>query len=89
MENLSNRDSNFISMAHEEAFKSPCYRRHGCVAVIQGRVVGRGHNHYRCNSSDGFVKNSCTCHAEMAAIRQLYHTHDHSHTHYLSSIKVA
>ena len=42
MENLSNRDSNFISMAHEEAFKSPCYRRHGCVAVIQGRVVGRG-----------------------------------------------
>lgn len=89
MVSLSNRDSKFMSMAHEEAYKSPCYRKHGCVAVIQGRVVGRGYNYYRYNSSDGFVQNSCTCHAEMAAIREVYHTYQPVRTHYLKTLKVA
>jgi deoxycytidylate deaminase len=89
MTELSNRDSKFLGMAHEEAYKSPCYRRHGCVAVIQGRVVGKGYNHYRCSTSDGFVQNSCTCHAEMSAIRQVYRSHEQTHTRYENSIKVA
>ena len=89
MQDLSNRDFKFLGMAHDEAFKSPCYRRHGCVAVIQGRVVGKGYNHYRSSTSDGFVQNSCTCHAEMSAIRQLYHSREHSNNHYMTSIKVA
>jgi deoxycytidylate deaminase len=89
MSTITNRDYKFLEMAHEEAFKSPCYRRHGCVAVVQGRIVGKGYNHYRCSSRDGFVQNSCTCHAEMAALRQVYHTQQNTHTHYAISIKVA
>ena len=66
---ISNRDERFIDMAANEALRSKCLMRHGCVAVINGRIVGRGCNNYRCHSSDGFINNTMTCHAEIAAIR--------------------
>jgi len=47
--------------------------RHGCVAVLNGRIIGRGYNHHRSHSNDGFVHNCVTCHAEMSALRQAYH----------------
>ena len=49
--------------------------RHGCIAVMNGKVISRGHNHYRNYSRDGLINNTCTCHAEMAAIRNLQKNH--------------
>ena len=68
---LSIAAEKYINLAREESFKSPVLMKHGCVAVINGRVMARGHNHYRTQSSDGYIKNSCTCHAEMDTLRTL------------------
>lgn len=86
---LTNNDLNFMQIALEEAQKSPCNMKHGAVAVVKGHIIGRGYNHYRCNTRDGFVRDSCTCHAEMAAIRQAYHSVCKDHSNYIHSIKVA
>jgi tRNA(Arg) A34 adenosine deaminase TadA len=66
------KDTKFASRAAEEAQRSPCQMRHGCVAVINGRIVGRGYNNYRSYSKDGFIHDCMTCHAEMAALREVY-----------------
>lgn len=68
---VSNRDQRFIQIAATEASRSKCLMRHGCVAVMNGRIIGRGYNNYRCHSNDGFIKNTMTCHAEIAALRQV------------------
>ena len=36
---LSNRDSQFIAAASQEAAKSPVLMRHGCVAVVNGKIM--------------------------------------------------
>ncbi len=71
---LSNKDANFIIQAGNEAQKSPVLMRHGSVAVVGGKILGRGHNHYKGHSKDGFITNSCTCHAEIASLRNMFHT---------------
>ena len=69
---VSNRDQRFIQIAATEASRSKCLMRHGCVAVMNGRIIGRGYNNYRCHSNDGcFIQNTMTCHAEIAALRQV------------------
>ena len=40
--------------------------RHGSIAVTNGKIRGRGHNHYRTHSKDELISNGCTCHAEIA-----------------------
>lgn len=69
---VSNRDIKFIQYASQEATKSPCLMKHGCVIVANGRVVGRGYNHYRNTSKDGFIHDCFTCHAEISALRQAH-----------------
>ena len=32
------------SYAFDEASKSPCLMKHGCVATMNGKIIGRGHN---------------------------------------------
>ena len=71
---ISNTDIRFISQATSQAMKSPVLMRHGAVAVVNGKVVGRGYNHYRSNSKDDFIQNTCTCHAEIACLRNMYYT---------------
>ena len=71
---ISRKIETYISEAVYEAKKSPCRARHGCIAVQNGHIVGRGYNHYHNPSSDGFINNICTCHAEMAALRNIYRT---------------
>ncbi len=71
---LSCTDYKFISAASQEAQKSSVLMRHGAVAVANGKILGRGHNHYRTTSKDGFIKNTCTCHAEIACLRQVFHS---------------
>ncbi|MGA0093876.1 MAG: hypothetical protein ACO3J2_06235, partial [Chthoniobacterales bacterium] len=43
--------------------------KHGCVVVKNGKIVGRGYNSSRSTSSDNFISNSPSCHAEIAALR--------------------
>ena len=38
------------------------------------KSLGRGHNHYRTHSKDDFISNTCTCHAEIASLRNMFHS---------------
>lgn len=69
--NCNNRDEKFAQLALMEADKSIMQQNHGCVAVMGGRVVARGFNSDRCYSSDGFLLNTCSCHAEIDVMRRL------------------
>jgi len=70
---LSNSDQTFINSAYNEALKSPVLMRHGAVAVVNRKIMGQGYNHYRSHSKDSFIVNSCTCHAEIASLRNMFH----------------
>ena len=74
---ISMRDRAFASMAAAYAEKSTMLMRHGCVAVANGRVISQGYNHERSYSSDGFIHNTCSCHAEIHALRQIHAQHCH------------
>jgi tRNA(Arg) A34 adenosine deaminase TadA len=74
MSTLSVTDYTYLCHAAHESTKSVLQSRHGCVAVSNGRIVGRGYNSHRTQSCDGFINNTCSCHAEMAALRDLWHT---------------
>lgn len=71
---LSNTDMRYIMYAANEAEKSEVLMRHGSVAVRNGKIMGRGHNHYRSYSKDAFINNSCTCHAEIACLRNMFYS---------------
>lgn len=68
---MSNRDHRFMQMAIYEAFHSSILMRHGCIAVINGKIIARGFNTDRCHSRDGLLKHSWCCHAEIDVIRKL------------------
>ena len=70
---LSSTDETYITHAAAESEKSELLSKHGCVAVVNGKILGRGHNSSRTQSSDGFISNTCSCHAEIATLRNLYH----------------
>tara|TARA_Y100000996_G_scaffold401001_1_gene371521 strand:- start:129 stop:395 length:267 start_codon:yes stop_codon:yes gene_type:complete len=70
---LSNTDYKYLTIASLQAQKSPVLMRHGAVAVLNGKVAGKGYNHYRSHSKDAFISNSCTCHAEIACLRNMFH----------------
>ena len=66
----SNSDYRYMSIAADEAHKSSVLYRHGCLAVVSGKIMARGHNHYRSYSKDGLIKHACTCHAEIDVLRK-------------------
>ena len=70
--NCNNRDEKFAQIALREADKSTMQQNHGCVAVMGGRVVAKGFNSDRCYSSDGFLLNTCSCHAEIDVLQKLH-----------------
>ena len=70
---ISVTDIRYITQAAYEAEKSPVLMRHGAVAVVNGKILGRGHNHYRTTSRDKFIKDTCTCHAEIACLRNMFY----------------
>ena len=71
---ITNTDERYLSMAAYISKKSPVLMQHGCVAVVGGKVMATGFNNYRTRSNDGFIENTCTCHAEVDALRKLYHS---------------
>lgn len=87
--NVTNNEQTFINHAFNEALKSPVLMRHGAVAVANGKVLGRGHNHYRTYSKDCFISNTCTCHAEIASLRNMFHScGNNTYGKHSNSIKV-
>ena len=71
---LSNCDRTYLSLASLEAAKSSLQQRHGCIAVTNGKIRGKGYNSGRTKSHDGFINSTCSCHAEMAALRDMWHS---------------
>ena len=88
--NLSQKEELFIAMAALEASKSDVLMKHGCVAVVNGKVLARGHNDVnRTTSKDNFIKNTCSCHAEIACLRNLYYQiNTNTYGKYSENIKV-
>ena len=69
---VSRRDERFAAMAAEEAAKSLLSNwRIGCVAVVNGKVVARGHNHERVRFKKWQNDQTYTCHAEADVIYKL------------------
>lgn len=83
---MSNRTLKFLNEAVNEAHQSDLLMKHGCVAVINGRIIGRGHNYYCTKSRDGFVNCCSSCHAEISALRNVYHHYGYKEN-YLPLIK--
>ena len=70
LEQLSNKESNYISEAINEAKQSPVKIRHGAIAMSGGRIIAKGFNHYRTQSANGYMGGS-TCHAECDVLHKL------------------
>lgn len=70
MISLSKKDFGFINSALDASKKSTMLMKHGCVVVENNSIIGTGHNSYRTRFGDKFMKESCSCHAEMHALRE-------------------
>lgn len=68
---ISRRHRRCIDVAIEESYKSNILHKHGCVIASNGRILARGYNTNRTTSKDGLISRCCSCHAEIAAIRNL------------------
>ena len=66
----SNADVRLANIALQEARKSPIYSRHGCLAVVSGKIMARGYNSYQTYSKDDLIRGSCSCHAEINVLRK-------------------
>ena len=70
---ISIKKRKIILKAYESALNSPCLKKHGCVAVLNGKIIAQANNDYR----SAFKKNKkfqmdgdgCSIHAEMAVMR--------------------
>jgi tRNA(Arg) A34 adenosine deaminase TadA len=72
---MSNKTLKFLNEASNEAQYSQLLMKHGCVVVKNGKIIGRGYNYHRTKTSDGFMNcNSCSCHAEISALRNAYYS---------------
>jgi deoxycytidylate deaminase len=72
--NISKKDNYYINVAYNESLKSIMCFKHGCCVVQNNKVIGLGHNIIRTQFSDGFIGSSCSCHAEMCALRNAVKT---------------
>jgi deoxycytidylate deaminase len=70
---ISNKDQRFASIALDEASKSPLLMQHGCIAVLNGKVVAKGYNNIRSHSKDGLLnfRKCCSAHAEIHVLHKL------------------
>lgn len=78
---ITNKDRKYISSALDIAQNSNMLMKHGCVVVENNRIVGKGWNMMRnqfkenfTGVSGNFIGVSCSCHAEMYALRQALRT---------------
>ena len=70
---LSNKKDKIFASCLEKAETSNLLFRHGCIATYSGKVIAKGCNTYNNYSRDMFFNNSCSCHAEINVLRQIYY----------------
>ena len=70
---ISVKDQRFASIALEEASKSTLLMQHGCIAVLSGKIIAKGHNNIRSHSKDGLLhyRQCCSSHAEISVLHKL------------------
>jgi len=66
---IHKKDIKFIDLAFDVASKSTMKMQHGSVVVKGNKMIASGYNSERTSFSDGFTGKTCSCHAEMAALR--------------------
>ncbi len=71
---ITNRDKRYIDVAFTASFDSNMLRKHGCCVVENNKVIGTGCNINRTQFKDNFIGLSCSCHAEMSALRNAIKT---------------
>ena len=71
MMQLSNKDKSHVHRALFESKRSNMLMKHGCVVALGRKVIAYGHNHSRTKYGDRFTETSCSCHAEMDALRKI------------------
>jgi deoxycytidylate deaminase len=71
---ITSRDKRFIDVAYTSSFDSNMLRKHGCCVVENNTVIGTGCNVNRTQFKDDFIGTSCSCHAEMTALRRALKT---------------
>ncbi len=55
-----------MSDAYSCALESPCLHRHGAIGTINGKIIGKGYNHYYVPNNGLFeCKEGHSCHAEI------------------------
>ena len=92
---ISIKDFSYINRAIQASTKSTMLMKHGCVIVENNKIVGSGYNSYRTQFGDKFIKKSCSCHAEIHALREVMkikmkkHNKSQSHYHTIKVAKVA
>ena len=86
--NVSKKHLKFIISAINESCKSDMMQRHGCVIRSGNKIISKGHNHMRNYSSNGLMKNCCSCHAEVDALHNLSKSHGLT-GHYLHWVQTA
>ena len=69
---VSIRDERFISEACSLAMDSQMLQRHGCVAVVNGKIMDVDAIIIEIILKDGMLSNCCSCHAEIAATRSAF-----------------
>jgi deoxycytidylate deaminase len=74
---ISNKCQNILQVAYDEAQKSPCLHKHGCVASINGKIISRGFNNYGTCNVDKFCSYHGSCHAEIHALRDIWLRYKH------------
>lgn len=80
---LSVKEQSFIDVAVQEAKQSTCLRMHGCVLVSGGKIISKGFNHHGTSICDY----SCTCHAEMCALKKAYNINMHTNLRHTNKLK--
>ena len=70
---ISIKDQRFASIAMDEASKSTLLMQHGCIAVLNGKILAKGHNNIRSHSKDGLLhfRKCCSAHAEIHVLHKL------------------
>ena len=74
---ITKHDEQLASHAYIQALKSPCLHKHGAVASINGKIIGRGYNSYNVYSKDPSFSQACSCHAEMDTLRGMFRDYRH------------
>ena len=70
---ITKKDKAHIERAIYESRRSTMMMKHGCVIATGSKIVATGYNNLRTRFSNKFIEESCSCHAEIDALRKIYH----------------